>query len=656
MKGKLVVLFIVLAMVTMLPLTILGLRSVEKQATQKIDAQLTGTVDTVANELNGWIDANTKVVETIGTVIEDAVPKEELKESHLRAYQKESNAKNISALFVGFSDNTFIDGSGWVPDSDYDVTTRPWYEEVEKSGKLHYSDPYLEKVNNTYTVSIGVPLLNNQGKFEGVIAGEVSLETITEAIQKINLDGKGYAFLIDKHGTVLSHPNEELVNTNLTTDATFKEVATTMLTNKSGQKEFNVENEDRLIMFKEISSTGWIIGASVPKSAAYKELSDLRNQYVYISLGVLILIVILAYVIATGLSRPLARLQQTTQEMSLGDLTAHVDVKGKDEMAMLGSSFNTMADNIRGLIQQVAHSADSVGATAKDVSNHAETTGKISEQISTAIEELANGATDQAQSVYNGSEMVASMTQSVQRISESVEETVQMIDEANDAVKDGEEIVANQVVLSMKGKDTTVGVSNSIELLVEKSQRIEEIVGVIHNIAAQTNLLALNAAIEAARAGEHGKGFAVVAEEVRKLAEQSAGSSENIIELLKEIQQASLKSVNEVKAAIDVATKQETAVNETKATFHKIKQSMEGIVVQIHGVATSADQLNTDASSISDVISDVAAVAEESAASTEEVSASTIEQTEAIARITELSDELTESAHALLKEVQKFHI
>ncbi|HEY4553768.1 MAG TPA: methyl-accepting chemotaxis protein [Bacillaceae bacterium] len=658
LKGKLVLLFSIVAILAIVPITILGLRSVEEQATQKIDAKLTGTVDGIATELDGWIESNTKVVESVGNVIQDAVVKEDVKAEHLKAFEKESNAENMSALFVGFEDGTFVDGSGWEPEDDYDPRTRPWYQEVKETGKLAFSDPYLESVNNSYTISISAPLFDNEnfGSFHGVIAGEVKLGTITDNIKRVKLDGGGFAFIIDSESNVLSHPDEKLFNTKLSENAEWKALASKMLGTGTGHTTFTYKKDEQLVMYKKIPSTGWIVAASVPKKAAYKEFYDLRNDYMLMSVVALAVVIALAFIIATSFSKPLIRLRETSQKMSEGDLTVTVPIKGKDEIADLGASFNAMAENLRGLLKKVSDSAVAVDSTSKDVHDHAGKTGSIAEQISTAVEELANGAAEQASSVYSGAEMVAGMTKSVDRISENVEKTVQMIGEANEAMREGVEVVVNQVDLAKVSRDSTVSVGESIKLLAEKSQKIEEIVGVIHNIAAQTNLLSLNAAIEAARAGEHGKGFAVVAEEVRKLAEQSAVSSDNIIELLNEIQSASLESVHEVQAAVEVAQKQEDAVNETKASFAIIKESIEGIVAQIHDVTSATEELHTNATSISDVISNVAAIAEESAASTEEVAASTQEQTVSIIKISELSEELTQNADQLLKEVQKFNI
>ncbi|KAG2872203.1 hypothetical protein PC115_g24667, partial [Phytophthora cactorum] len=199
-------------------------------------------------------------------------------------------------------------------------------------------------------------------------------------------------------------------------------------------------------------------------------------------------------------------------------------------------------------------------------------------------------------------------------------------------------------------------VGESITLLAEKSQKIEDIVGMIRGIASQTNLLALNASIEAARAGEHGRGFAVVAEEVRKLAEQSSDSAQDIIVLLDEIQAASRQSVSEVTSAEQGIEQQVAAVHEMRESFTRIKQSIDGIDSQLQLVSSATTELDDSSGKIAEVISSVAAMSEQSAASTEEVASSTQEQFNYITSISERSNELAQHANALYEEVKKFKI
>lgn len=654
-KYKLIALFILVALITIAPTSYLSLQSLEQQATERINNKLSGTANTVTSELNGWVEGNVKVVKTLGTLLHDAVSEDQLTPAYLQAHKSDDIARSVTNIYVGYEDGKFINDAGTIPDN-YDPRTRPWYQQAKKTDKMVVTDPYLDVGTNNYTISISYPFKSQNGQFQGVIGIDILLSSITSIVNKVNLDGMGFAFLVDNNGTVLAHPDKKLLNTNLKNNADFKTVVGDMITKPSGQAEYTHTNEPQILVYKKIPSTGWVVAASVSKDLAYEQLTRIRNQFLLINLGVLVVVIALAYFISAGIIKPLARLKVTSQKMAEGDLTVNVPVTGKDEIAQLGHSFNAMSGNLRILLQKVADSAVLIDSTSKNMHLHASDSGQIAEQISTAVEELAKGATDQAESVFAGAEMVAEMTHSVQRISQNVERTVQMIEQVNEAVRDGFKTIMNQSELAEESRLTTSDVGDSIQLLADKSHRIEEIVGVIHNIATQTNLLALNAAIEAARAGEHGRGFAVVAGEVRKLAEQSATSSENIIVLIKEIQQATLQSVEKVAKAKQVVDNQELAVNDTRASFDQIKQSVESIVVRIHEVSAAEGDLNANASNISDVISTVAAVAEQSAASTEEVASSTHEQSGAIIQISELSGELTKNADSLLDEVGKFKI
>lgn len=657
LKPKLMAMFLAAVLITALPLALLGLYQIENQASRNVDSLLHGLMNSAANQLEGWITTNAKVVETLGFIIEQAVPEGTLTEDYFKIMNMGTNKENLSDLYFGSEkDGTFLNGSDWSPDSGYDPRKRPWYEEAKSSSDLIFSDPYQDLMTKKVAVSMAMPVHNKQGNLEGVVSGVLLLSTLTDTVKKINLDGLGYSFLIDKNGMLLAHPDANMVNTSVKDNPEFRPFLTDMQSSASGERPFHYNGENYLLFYNQIPSTGWVIGSVISEKLAYAEFYQLRNNYILI-IGVTILAVLAgAYWIASVFIKPLRQLHHTSIQMSEGDFTGRVTVKGKDEFAELGRAFNQMSDQLGMLLRQVSRSADRVHSISGEVQEHTENTKRISEQISIAADELAQGSSTQAESVYDGSGRLAVISDGVGGINHSVEQSVEMMQDAAEAMLAGLHAVDHQVELADGNRQSIDRVGESIMLLTDKSQKIEGIVAMIQGIASQTNLLALNASIEAARAGEHGRGFAVVAEEVRKLAEQSAHSAKDIIMLLNEIQTASSMSVNEVRTAEQGMGQQVAAVHEMRESFIRIQQSIEGIETQLKQVSSATTELDDNAGKVAEVISSVAAMSEQSAASTEEVASSTQEQFNYITSISERSNELAEQSKALAAEVRKFKV
>lgn len=204
--------------------------------------------------------------------------------------------------------------------------------------------------------------------------------------------------------------------------------------------------------------------------------------------------------------------------------------------------------------------------------------------------------------------------------------------------------------------NNVVTLAESIATLENRINQIGDITMVISDISSQTNLLALNAAIEAARAGEQGKGFAVVADEVRKLAEQTAGSAEQITGLISQIQIDSKNTSLSMTTAANDVDAGITIVQDAGESFHRIEHSVQELVILVEEVSQSLDQLKEHTNTINGSILEVNSMASEAAASTENVSAATEEQVASMQEIAASSTSLAQLASDLQDKIKQFKI
>jgi len=301
--------------------------------------------------------------------------------------------------------------------------------------------------------------------------------------------------------------------------------------------------------------------------------------------GVVILCaVVLIFLLGRGVTRPLHDLVGAAQRVAQGDLTLGIDERRRDEIGQLASAFNQMVRSLRALIKHLQDGIIEVSAASSDIEGLAEqqTAGSVEQAVS--VEEITSSLEELAISAGG----IADRSESVVAIAE---ETVA-------AATGGQRTVSAALEGMDRIRNTVQNIAQTTVRLGDRSKKIGDVLDIIQEIASETHLLAVNAAIESAAAGEHGRRFSVVAGEVRRLAERSRASAEEIAALVTEIQAAISASVmatedgtKEVETGVGLARGVEKALQEILEMIEKTTQTAKEISFATQQQRAASDQV-----------------------------------------------------------------
>lgn len=353
------------------------------------------------------------------------------------------------------------------------------------------------------------------------------------------------------------------------------------------------------------------------------EASNRSGVIWVIILSILAVIVGLAvsFLMAQNVSKPLKQMSQAAKRISEGDLSERaVALKRKDEIGELSAAFVQMTDNMRQMIETINEHAQLVTVSAEQLKTSSGEMQHSSAEIASTVKEVATGADQQTLTMEETSRSMEEVGEGISRMAESASSIAESVEWTKQQAESGEAFVQNTVNQMQSIHSSVHHTDQVIDMLENKSRQIGSILQAIQEIASQTNLLALNAAIEAARAGEQGRGFAVVADEVRKLAEQSGSSSNQIAKLLHEIQSSIRESGDAMGKVKDEVQMGIELVKETEQNFNQILVSTSHIASQIQEMAATSEQISAGAQQITAAVQQVAYIAKETASSSQNVS------------------------------------
>jgi methyl-accepting chemotaxis protein len=322
-------------------------------------------------------------------------------------------------------------------------------------------------------------------------------------------------------------------------------------------------------------------------------------------IAALVTIIGLGWSIIGSIMRPLNIAQHTVVHIAdTNDLTRRVDYKATDEIGGMVTSLNQMLEKVR---TSMASIQVSMGEVQGAVST-----------LTIAASEVANSSAGQSNAASAMASNIEELTVSINTVSDSAGEARRMATESAEISDQGSHIIQRTVNEMSTISDTVSRASHVIESLGRDAEQISSVVQVIKDVADQTNLLALNAAIEAARAGEQGRGFAVVADEVRKLAERTTQSTQDISQMVGTIQQSANNAVSEMQHVVTQVASGMSLANDAGDRMNSIRESAQRVTAAIIDISSALKEQSIASHDIARHVESIAQMTDENHAAADQ--------------------------------------
>lgn len=568
--------------------------------------------------------------------------------------------KNANALFNDSSNLvlTGVDGQQLARSDDsklVNLAARDYFKKA-MHGEEDVSEVVVSKTTGLAIVVIEIPVKDDSGKVIGMIQRNYNVSTLSDLLVQESDDHTRLA-VFENNGKLLAHSSIKIESDEDRIDMSEYAFMKSANAGEKGIGEATIHGEKTLVSYMREPQTGWIVTSLRPYALVEAQAYHETLVLVGMCFVMFILIIAIATVIANKSVKPILVIDETTTEISNGNLSLErVPVDSNDELGHVANAFGVMTDNLNNFFHKARKSALSVSESAEDLNRNAQQSALAADQIANSISDFANATANQQTAVSSANDAIHHMRE-ILKVIESDSNGV--IDASKFAMKTAENgaTTINTAVQSMKALQTSVQQSSEvIKLLGEHSKEIGNIVETISAIAEQTNLLALNAAIEAARAGEHGRGFAVVAEEVRKLAEQSATAAEEIHRLIFDVQNQTDKAVESMQVGTTMTQESVDAVNDAGSAFREIVHLIDELSKKISHTTIAIDKANAGNDKIIESVNLIDNTAHKFSTETETISATTQELSAATEEIASASKQLADMAEELQKAIQTYKL
>ena len=455
------------------------------------------------------------------------------------------------------------------------------------------------------------PIYSSDGKeITGVAVMALWLKYFTDIIDAVKVGEAGYAYLVNKEGYYITHPDKERILAMTISGIKGREpLAMEIDKGTSGVIEYTAEGAKKIATFAIIPLTRWSIVSIIPKLEIFAPAYFIRTLIVVVGAIAFILAFVFFFFFARGITRPLGSLVEAVDRLGMGDTSVDIQATSNDEvgqaMRSVQATINAMRE-IENKLEKVAEGDLTVTVTPRsdkdttikalavmignnrtqiqEIMDIVNNLASATSQIMSTMAQVASGAAESATTVSETTTTVEESKQTAEVSNQKAQHVSTTGQRAVEISEAGSQSVENAIKGMSRVQEQMESIADTVVSLSEQSQAIGEIIATVNDLTEQSNLLAVNASIEAAKAGEQGRGFSVVSQEMKNLAEQSKQSTAQIRSILNDIQ----KGISSAVMATEQGAK---SVDEGVKLAAKAGESIQTLSDSINEAAEAAVQI-----------------------------------------------------------------
>ncbi|USG63591.1 methyl-accepting chemotaxis protein [Brevibacillus ruminantium] len=541
--------------------------------------------------------------------------------------------------------------------NEIDFKQKQYMQQALATAGPVFSDEEVELGTEKSFLYLASPIGEKNQDTSRLLVVGFQLDPIIKKAEEIPFMQNGYAFVVRKDGLVTAHKDPANNNKlSLAGNPDYADLLEMVQSQESNSLQYKADGVNSFAALAPISALGWSLVLTTASSEVYGALNGMGISFALISLPILVLAALSIWWFAKKIRRSLLAIAQDMEKIGSGRFDVQVQVRGNDELALVGQKMNDMAGELRKLVSLVQSQANRLNSAAEELNVSAQqNTGSI-HAITENISMISERVSQQTKEVLSAATTVSEISQGVEQVAIAAESTTRATSRTFERAQDGMKLVEN-VISTVRQASGEVGrTAEQMHGLRDRARQITSIVEMISSIASQTNLLALNAAIEAARAGDAGRGFSVVASEVRKLAEESSTFSERIAAIAHSINDEAMDMSKHMDEIVTMVTSGLQSVETVGTAFHHIVSDIQSAAEQSEAMSAASEEMAAGNQVVTSSMQRLSLVSDEINQSLGGVVSTVDEQLHSIARISENVEELKLLADELAENVRKFVI